>query len=452
MATIEHPEAAAFEEAAIRGTDLRVWLIAAYVVTLLSLPPDIGVSVAGVVLSASRLVLLVAIVAALLQARQTRSTVATVPGVVWVGWLLFLGSALVTTLLFASADSFARYVSLVVEGLVVFTLVYAAGATQGGVRTLSAVFVATLVAVAAATLLLALGGLRYEQVLADLTGSLPARVVDPRFGFERFSGPFRAPLYFAIWMTAGSALLLPAMAAGARATRALALGAWAVLFAAVISLTLSRIAITAMLVLPGVYFVVRRPRWIGTVFLAAACVVALGMGFLTVDPSSGISESGAMRLSAFEATLVALRTHPVFGWGLLSDVTVLSEIIGTRNWVDNTYLSYLVTLGVAGCAGFIVLMAAILATSRRGWRTPNGLALAISVVAILGMGLLASIFQSSQGYAAFFVLAALLSAAARPLREPRDLQILGPQAPASPSDSVAHVPDQGISREVQPGA
>jgi O-antigen ligase len=114
-----------------------------------------------------------------------------------------------------------------------------------------------------------------------------------------------------------------------------------------------------------------------------------------------------LRITAIDPALQAIRARPLFGWGLLSDSSVLSAIIGKQNFVDDTYLSLAVEVGLVGLGAFLLLALSILGATRRGWGTPLGLALLIAVTGVLAMGVFASIFQVTQGYAAFFVLAAL---------------------------------------------
>ena len=381
-----------------------------YVVLLLTLPVDFGVSVGAVIVTPARVVLLAAVVLALVGWRSWLVALRSVPRLIWVGWLALLGAALATAVLAPSSASWARYGSLVGEGLVVFALVWNAATVPGGLRALVAVFAAIVVAVAGAVLLLTVLGIRYDHVLADLSGTAPIPDSAARYGFERQPGPFRAPLFFAIWLTAASALLLPALAGGSRRLRWLAFAAWLVLLVAVFSLTTSRLAMTAMFFLPGVYFLARGPRLIGAGCLIAAAVIAISVSVVPANPVIG--DSTTMRLSAIDAALQAIRERPLFGWGLLSDKTVLSGIVGKQNFVDDTYLSLAVETGVAGLSAFALLAASILGATRRAWGSAQGLALTIAVAGVLGMGAFASVFQETQGYAAFFVLAALAVAAA----------------------------------------
>ena len=132
--------------------------------------------------------------------------------------------------------------------------------------------------------------------------------------------------------------------------------------------------------------------------------VAVGPGGSYAAPAIGVSEP--------ERQLQAIGARPLLGWGLLTDATVLGDIIGSENAVDDTYLSLAVETGLLGLGAFLLLVAGIMLAARRGWPAPLGLALAISVAGVLAMAVFASVFQITQGYAAFFVLCALAVAAA----------------------------------------
>jgi len=266
---------------------LSLWLIGLYIVALIAFPADFGPRIGGVVLSAARLVLLAAIVVALIDWRGHLHAARTVPRAVWMGWLAFLGSTLVTAALFPSFASWARYGSLILEGVAVFLLVYRASLDPNGLRTLVAVTAATTVAIAGVVLALAAFGQHYDQILAGIAGTEPIPESLPRFGLERQAGSFRAALFFGIWLAVASVLLLPWMAEGARRSRWIARAAWVLLLAAVTLLTTSRLAITAMFVLPGVYFLARGRRATGAAFLLLGAIVAVALSALTLDPQAG---------------------------------------------------------------------------------------------------------------------------------------------------------------------
>lgn len=434
----------------------------AYVIALLAFPVDFGPQVGGVVLSVSRLVLLAAIAFAIADWRELLSAARRVPTMVWVGWLAFLGSALVTAATIPSSASWARYGSLVVEGLVVFLLVYRAALAPSGLRTLLIVVATTTVAVAGIALLLVAFGNDYDRILSAIAGTEPVYQPSARFGLERQAGPFRGALYFGIWMTVASALLLPALAEGPPRLRRLAGAAWVVLLVAVAVLTVSRLAVTAMFVVPGVYFLVRGRRPVGVACLALAVVVGAVFSVLSLDPEIAgaapgetgnvLYRSSVVRFAAYQATLEALRVHPLFGWGLLNDMSVVGAIIGRGNWVDSIYLSYLVEMGIVGTGSFVLLLVAILRVSRRTWQSAAGLALGIALAGGLVMGAFASTLTSTQMYAAFFVLAALALAAASRMSDARNDLVLGPEAPAPLVHSIGSVPPERVERQAEPGA
>ena len=443
----------------VRGASWTLWLVALYLVTLICLPPTFGPTVGGVVLSASRIVLVAAVVYELLRWRSSVETVRSVPALIWLGWAAFLGSALVTAFLYSSTELWARYGSLVLEGVVVFALVYSAALERGATRQLVLVMAIATTALAGVVLVLAFIGLKYDVILGGLVGSELVPPVLPRFGLERQVGSFRGALYFAVWMTICCALLLPWMLEGRGRARRLAVVAWVVLLVAVTLLTTSRLGVTGMFAVPGVYALLRGKRRIGAAFVIGAVVVAVAFTALSLDTGlapAGTGEvlegSNRLRLAALMAALDAISARPFFGWGLLSDMAVLGAFIGERNYVDNIYLSFLIDFGVIGTGAFLFLTVAIVAASRQSWRTPIGFALALALATELGMGILCSTLTSTQNYALFFGLAGLAVAAGRrsEISDAGDLQVLGPESPPPVSDSLAQVPGNG--RDGQPEA
>ncbi len=319
-------------------------------------------------------------------------------------------------------------------------------------RTLVTTVAATTVAVAALVFTLAVFGIHYDHVLSSLAGTDPLMEPTARFGLERQAGPFRATLFFGIWMVVASALLMPALVDGKGRERVLAGAGWLILAVSVAILTVSRLAMTAMFVVPGVYLLVRGRRTVGFAFLVMAGIVAAAFTVLSIEPQiagSGQGETGrilqdsvAMRVASIEATIEALSAKPLFGWGLLSGMTVLSGLIGQISYVDNMYLSLLVELGLVGTGSFLFLAGVIVARASRAWRSPIGLALSIALVAELILALFASTLESTQGYAAFFIVAALALAAVPERSDAGDVEVLGAQPPTPASDGIAHVPDQ----------
>lgn len=401
---------------------LAVWLMSAYIVALLALPVDVGVPVGDVVLTPARLVLMLAVAVALVQWRSVLAALRRVPWLIWAGWVTFLGASLVTAVAVPSLASWGRFGSMVAEGVVVFALVCTAASSENGLRSLVAVFGATMVAVALAALGFAALGLRYDSVVSGLAGSVPADVNLPRFGLARQFGPFRGAVYFGIWLAVAAAVLLPAMDRAKGAARWAAIAAWVVVVVAAIALTGSRMAMTMVFLLPGAYFLLRGQRLPGVASLVAAGIVVVGVSYLPSGDAL-IDNSTSLRLTAIGASARAIGEHLWFGWGLLNDMAALGGIIGHRNFVDNTYLSIAIETGIIGLGAFGVLIAGILGALWRGRKSALGLALALAVGAVLAMGLLASVLQVTQGYAAFFVLAALAVAAARPRQSESSVQV-----------------------------
>jgi O-antigen ligase len=104
---------------------------------------------------------------------------------------------------------------------------------------------------------------------------------------------------------------------------------------------------------------------------------------------------------------------PLFGWGLLSAGPVLSAASGHPNFVDDTYLQYLVELGVLGFAAFALLIFAALGTAvRQPWSALH-LSRLLALVCFLGTAALASFLNTTQGYAAFVLVVALATAGAQ---------------------------------------
>ena len=367
------------------------------------------------------------------------------PRAVWLGWIAFLASALVTAALFPSFESWARYGSLILEGLVVFLLVYRAALAPKGVRTLVAVTAAATVAIAGVVLALGAFGHRYDLMLSNIVGTEP--VAEPSALWLRAAGR-SVPVPRFIWHLDDSRQRLANAVDGRRRpTRQwIARAAWLLLLAAVFVLTTSRVATTAMFILPGVYCLVRGRRAAGAVFLVLAAVVGIAFSALTFGPDMAgdtgdvLPDPSPLRLDAIEATLEALRANPLFGWGLLTDMRVLSDIIGVRNYVDNVYLSLVVELGIVGTASFALLIGLIVLGTRLGWPYAFGLAISIALICDLAMGFVATTFKGSQGYAALFVLAALALAAALTRSDARDDLVVGSQTPATTPERVPDIP------------
>jgi O-antigen ligase len=120
-----------------------------------------------------------------------------------------------------------------------------------------------------------------------------------------------------------------------------------------------------------------------------------------------------MRLESLQAAWPTLVEKPLFGWGLLSAAPILSGRLGHPTFVDNTYLTDLVELGLLGCAAFALL---VLASLRRALfipRTPIHLSRVFAVLSFLAMAGFVSILSITQGYAGFVILMALVSVEAK---------------------------------------
>ena len=110
----------------------------------------------------------------------------------------------------------------------------------------------------------------------------------------------------------------------------------------------------------------------------------------------------------------------MFGWGLLRAKDVVTTIGGSTNYVDSSYLVVVIEMGLVGLLAFLGLIASVLVAGRWAWWTREGMALGLACVAILAMTAVAAYLNVTQGYATFWVLAALMvnnAVAARGERE-----------------------------------
>jgi hypothetical protein len=374
-------------------------------------------------------------------------------------WAAFLGSAAITAALYLGPGVPARFLSLGVEGMVLYVVVrFVADERRIAERVLIAAIAATAF-VAAAALLLGFAGFRYDAVLAMLSGQPVApNVSGDRFGFVRQQGSFPAALFMGIWMASSSALVLPWTESPSRRTRALATGVWCLLLLGVFFLTVSRVAVTGMLLIAGCYLLLRHRRSLGVLAVGAALAVGLGFAGLTMGspstvdnpieqpgstlrpgepqptPATGpptdvdlIASSNELRLQALRATVRAVGERPVFGWGLLRAREVVSSVGGSTNYVDSTPLALIVEIGIAGLLALVAVGLAVLMRARGAERTAEGLATYLALFSIAGMSLVAAYLLVTQGYASFWFLAALLPALqpaipsgfpARPIADP----------------------------------
>jgi O-antigen ligase len=349
-----------------------------------------------------------------------------------VAWLAFLASAGVTTVLNYSSQALSRYGSLLVEGLVLWLVVWCVIRDGRGSHALHLTIVVTTCFVAGSTLVLAALGMGYSDVLGRLAGLAVQPSTDIRFGLLRQEGSFPAPLFFATWLAGASMLILPWLEEERFLRRILAWAGWVILLLAAV-LTVSRVGIVVALTGTGVYFLLRMRTRLGMVMFAFALIAALIMAGFTfpsflssnsnspgsVGPSSvsstqvaaqqaALTGSASLRIEALKAAWPVLLKKPLFGYGLLSAGPVLSAAIGRPNYIDDTYVQYLVELGVLGFAAFALLVLATLGRAVRLPWSPVHISRMLALVVLLGMAALASFLSITQGHAAFVLLLALV--------------------------------------------
>jgi O-antigen ligase len=414
----------------VRRSDLPLALLVAYVTALLAIPSSVGLHLGILVLTPSR-VILAALIAMVVADESLREALRLVPKSVLIAWIAFLGSAAATTVLNFSSQAVTRYGSLVIEGLSLFLVVWCIARDRRWGRALHLSLVVATVIVAAVTLILAMVGHGYEDLFRILLVEPVRESTDLRFGLSRQAGSFPAPLFFATWLAAVSMLILPWLEEPRTLRRLAAWSAWAVLLLAAI-LTVSRAGIVVALGGAAVYFFTRRRLWVGSGLTALALVAALFMaGYTVALPSFGpgdstgstgqtaaqkeadaeaqaaLSGSTSMRIEAVKAAATVLVEKPLFGWGLLSAGPVLSGQIGHPNYVDDTYIQYLVELGVVGFTAFMLMLLVMLVKAARLPWSPVHVARFLALLALMGMSGLASFLSITQGFAAFVVVMAL---------------------------------------------
>jgi hypothetical protein len=418
-------------------------LVVVYVVALLAIPSDIGLHLGALVLSPSRIVLC-ALVALVLIDSSLRDALRSLPKLVLAGWLAFLISAAVTTLLNYSNQSLSRYGSLAVEGLALWAIVWCIARGRRGSDVLQVTIVAATTFVAGVTLLLAAFNLGYGDVLRNMSLSVPSSG-EVRFGLLRQAGSFPEPLFFATWLVGASMLILRWLEDERRLVRFLAWAAWAILFLATIE-TVSRVGIVLVPAATGAYFLLRRRPGMGAAMFTLAFMTALIVGGVATLPSlpSSLTPSPAptaapsatpapgtsapteeelrlngsttMRIESLQAAWSVLLEKPLFGWGLLNAGPVLSAQVGHPEFVDDTYITCLVELGLFGIAALGLLVLAAARAALRGPWSPVRLSRLFAPAVLLGMMVFASFLSITQGYAGFVLLVALatLEVEARP--------------------------------------
>jgi hypothetical protein len=434
--------------AALNAVSLTTLLLGAYVAALILFPADLGLRVFGFVLSPARIVLLMLLVASVATGTLSVGLLRSENRALLVAWAAFLAAALIATMLHPTAAAFSRLASFGAEGLVVYLVTRAAASDPMGSRTAVRVAVYATLVVIVLSLIAGIAGLRYDSILTTLTGGeAPPNLSGVRFGFIRQQASFPAALFLAIWIAACTALVLPWSHSVKRSTVALVSATWGLLAFGMAILTVSRIAMTGVFVIAGIYLLRWGRRVLGTAALAVGFAVALGFAGLssgtapppTLEPtgSSGISTptgaptgpqdypseadilagSNELRVRAIQTTLKAVAQEPLFGWGLLRAKDVVTNLGGSTNYVDSSYLVFAVDMGLVGLATFIALVAAVLVVGRAAWSTREGMALALACLTIVGMSVVAAYLNVTQGYATFWLLAALMvNAAVAPKR------------------------------------
>lgn len=419
-------------------------LAALYTIALLAFPSDFGPRVLGFVWSPSRVVLVLLLLAAVASGGLDLRRLRREPRWLLAAWAIFLGAAATTALLFPGPGVTARFLSLGIEGTVLYWVVRSVidDGRLGRRIILAAIAVTAFVAVF--SLALSLAGFRYDALLPTLAGQqVPPNISGDRFGFVRQQGSFPAALFLGIWIASSSVLVLPWTESLSRRSRLLATITWWVLLAGVAFLTVSRVAVTGMLLIAGCYLLLRHRRAVGLVAVGAAIIVGLGFAGLSMgspapspaatpsaqpnttarpgesqpSPAAGpptevdlLAGSNELRIQALRATVRAVAERPLFGWGLLRAKDVVTSVGGSTNYVDSSVLAIVVETGLIGLAALLAVALAALARGRGAQRTAEGLATYLAVLSIGAMSVVAAYLVVTQGYASFWLLAGLLPA------------------------------------------
>jgi hypothetical protein len=419
-------------------------LLCIYVGTLILFPADFGIRMLGIVFSPARIALSLLVVVALAGRVLTLDVIRSEPRAILVGWAAFLISALATILLEPSPGAAPRLLSLAIEGAVVYFATRAVASDADSVQLVVTVAVVASLGLTVVSIVAGVVGLRYDSVLTVIGGGEAAPSVSgERFGFVRQQGSFPAALFFAIWLAAAAVIVLPGVLDRARLTVATTAVAWAVLVGGIAILTVSRIAVTGVFLIAGIYLWRWGHRRIAATALVIGFAIAVGFAGLsmgptppnssaTVSPQAGIASpssgpsarpesypteaeilagSNVLRLKALEAAVDAVRQKPAFGWGLLRAKEVVAGIGGAINYVDSSYLVVVIEMGIAGLLAFVGLIVSVFAASRAAWSNPVGMAIGLACLSILGMSTVAAYLNVSQGYATFWLLSALLVSA-----------------------------------------
>jgi O-antigen ligase len=116
-----------------------------------------------------------------------------------------------------------------------------------------------------------------------------------------------------------------------------------------------------------------------------------------------------MRLESLQAAWPVLLQRPLFGWGLLMAGPVLTAHLGHPSYVDDTYLTWLVELGMIGVAAFTLLILSALRMAVPLPRSPARLSRVFALVMLVGMVVFASFLSITQGYAGFVLIFTLVT-------------------------------------------
>ena len=421
-----------------RAATLPLVLLSAYVATLILFPADFGLRLLGFVWSPARIVLLILVLVSIASGALSWRLVRSEHRAVLVGWMAFLLAATIATLLHPTPGAVPRLLSLAIEGMVLYFVTRAVAVDGVDSRTVVKIAVIATLIVVVVSLVAGSVGLRYDSLLGTLGGGQLPPSSPERFGFIRQQGSFPATLFFAIWLAACTALVLPWCLERDRRIVATAAAAWVVLVFGIAVLTVSRIALPCAFLVAGVYLWRWRHRAVASAAIVVAFAIAFGFASLSIgtapdetspspepgssspavtpsaptatfpSESDALASSNEARVEAIKATIKAVSQEPVFGWGLLRAKDVVTSIGGSTNYVDSSYLVVAIEMGLVGLLAFLGLIASVLWAGRRAWSSRAGMSLSLACVAILAMTAVAAYLNVTQGYATFWLLAALM--------------------------------------------
>lgn len=441
-----------------------------FIVAELMLPTNVGVNTGSFLLTPARLAIAAALLIVLIGTLFGRGAPPLPDRRFMVPWSIYLGAVLGSLVLHWSSAGAARFGSLVLEGPVLFVLVWGVARHGRAASQLESTIIGATIATAALTIFLAWIGLRYDEVVRVPFDRLSDLIVTVRFGVVRQTGAFDAPLFYATWLLTISTLLLPRIAESAGLRRVLWTLGWVVI-AAAIFLTTSRLALAGLALVVAAYLALRvsiRPALAAAAVgvLAAAILFTLPGSFVltgttpprpagsaspVVSPGPSAGTTGApstgqaspiavppptlrppsidstegsnqARLEALAATITSVLESPLLGWGPLSGRATAERILGHENAIDDAYLLIAIESGLIGLLGFLLIIAAVMRAAigrRRGGKSTGRL---VALSAFLVMSLVAATFSVTQLYAAFWFLAAITIAAPLPAERHRALE------------------------------